>query len=97
KDAGYSNRPVNDMEPINVPPLAAAEGEQLARRLIDGEGLRTTNKDASAQAIASEASNFAFYIQSIVQRLAIEDRSAEPDEVRKLVVEQMTDGCDPWE
>jgi hypothetical protein len=94
KQQGYSNAPVNDMEPVDLPPLDQEDAEELARRLVQGEGLRTADEVSSARAIATESGCIPFYIHVIVRELAVRSRSADPADVAAVVQEQLMDPQD---
>lgn len=97
KAADYSNEPTNDMHKIEVPPLAPADGRELALRLIEGEQLLCPDEVAAADAIASEADCVPFYIHHIVRQLKTSQRRATPESVAQIVREQLVDANDPWE
>lgn len=97
KDAGHTNEPVNDMCAVEVPPLALADAEALARRLIDGEQLLTANLEEGARAVVMQGDCFPFYVHSIVRHLKVSGRRADPGPIAEAVIEQMTSANDPWE
>ena len=97
KKADYRNSPVNDMFKVEVPPLARKDAEDLARRLLAGEGLTPSDRDATASAIAREGDDFPFYIHHIVKRLKLSGGPCEPDDVARVVREQLVSPNDPWE
>ena len=69
RDGTMSSEPVNDMYPVEVPPLATHDAVRLASDLIQGENLQVTNPQQSAEVIAEEADCFPFYIHHIVAGL----------------------------
>lgn len=97
KEADYKNAPINDMYSVEVTPLAPADAQDLARRLIDGETLTTSDRDRAAVAMAEQGDYFPFYIHHIARRLKSLGRAAEPAQIAETVQEQLTDGKDPWE
>jgi hypothetical protein len=97
KAADYSNEPTNDMDKVDVPPLALADGEELARRLIDGEPLPCPDLTAAAEAIAREADYVPFYIHHLVRQLKTSQRTATPEHVADVIREQLVSANDPWE
>ena len=97
REAAYANEPTNDMYPIEVTPLAPADGEELARRLIAGESLICADVNASAAAIASQADYVPFYIHHIARCLKMSARRADPQCVAEAVAGQLVDPNDPWE
>ena len=97
REKNYVNSPVNDMAPIDVPPLLEDDAILLARLLIKGEGLDSTDLEAAAATIASEADCFPFYIHHIVKALKIRERGATPENVKQVVTAQLVEANDPWE
>lgn len=97
KAADYKNEPVNDMYRVEVKPLESADARDLARRLLNGEQLKATDLEKSAETIAQEGDAFPFYIHHIVRHLRLCQRNATPEEIRKAVTEQLVDANDPWE
>src|SRR5262249_54143902 len=67
--AHIASAPVNDMFTVEVTPLAPSDAERLARALIEGEQLKTSDIAEAAETIADEADCFAFYIHHIVAGL----------------------------
>ncbi|NKB18523.1 MAG: hypothetical protein HC770_11665 [Pseudanabaena sp. CRU_2_10] len=43
RDAGYKNAPINDMYPLNLPPLEDKDALDLAQQLLKGEKIATTD------------------------------------------------------
>ena len=95
--AHVATAPVNDMFAVEVTPLAPADAATLAKALIKGEKLATTDIELAAQAIADEADCFPFYIHNIVGGLKHDALRADPDQIRELVQRQLVDPNDPWE
>lgn len=93
---GIPTRLVNDMRSVDIGPLAEADARELARRLLEGEGVAVDDLDATTLALYKQTGGIAFYIHSIVSRLAFEGyasgRLVEEDVLRCLV-----DPTDPWE
>jgi hypothetical protein len=97
RDGKMSSEPVNDMQPIEVPPLALEDAVKLAADLIQGENLRASDPHKSAEIIAQEADCFPFYVHHVVAGLRQEGLPAEPDTIRDLVRRQLVDANDPWD
>jgi hypothetical protein len=97
RDDKLSSEPVNDMYPVEVPPLARDDAVKLAVDLIRGEGLQATDPQGSAGVIAEESDCFPFYIHHIVAGLRKDRLAAEPDAIRDLVRRQLVDANDPWD
>jgi hypothetical protein len=97
KEKNYANAPTNDMAPIDVPPLEKKDAAHLAELLINGEALECPDKSATANAVASAADCFPFYIHHIVRVLKIRGLKATPDAVAEVITLQLVDANDPWE
>jgi hypothetical protein len=97
KETDYRNQPVNDMCSVEVTPLAPADAIELARQLVLGEQLATTDLDRAAASISRLVDDFPFYIHCVVRRLKMAGRSADPDRIEATVTEQLVDSQDPWD
>jgi hypothetical protein len=97
RDGKMSSEPVNDMHPVEVPPLDRDDAVRLASDLLRGENLRASDPRKSAEFIAEEADFFPFYIHHIVAGLRHEGLPAEPDIICNLVCRQLVDANDPWD
>lgn len=97
KDKNYANSPINDMARIEVEPLELPDAQELACKLIEGEGLASKDRDAAATAIATEADRFPFYIHHIVRALRVKGLPADPAAIGSVVAAQLIDSDDPWE
>jgi len=64
---GYSGRPVNDMNPFDVPPVSERWAEYLAGCLLVGEAVPCKNVPACARAVAKASAGCPFYIQKTVK------------------------------
>lgn len=97
KEKGYANAPVNDMYPLDVPPLAAPDAQELARLLLEGEGIAVGEPEVVARAIAEAVGHNAFYIHHVVDRM--KERAGTPDEaeVASIVSSFLLDAHDPWD
>ena len=93
KRAGYANDPTNDMKIVDVPPLAQADAEDLARQLFVGEGLMV-EMEKTAQEIASAADYIPFFIHQLVDHLVLEEGASV--DVPGIVKQYMLDPQDPW-
>jgi len=87
---------INDMIVIEVPPLGKADAVWLASQLIIGENLKFSDLNAAALEIGAITEGFPFYIHCIVKALRMRERIAEPEAIRSLVSDQLTDVNDPW-
>lgn len=97
KRAGYINRPTNDMKTVDVPPLSADDADELARRLLEGEGIQTEEPQLTSQAIANSVDCIPYFIHHIVDHLVAEDLEANPAIVDEIVNSYLIDPQDPWD
>jgi hypothetical protein len=65
--SGNTGRPVNDMNPFDVPPLPDQDGRYLAGCLITGEDVACRDVTACASAVAKVSSGCPFYVQKVVK------------------------------
>ncbi len=94
---GGTGAPINDVYQVEVTPLAPADAAELARRLIHGEALTTSDVDAAAECMAEASDYIPFYIHHLARVLRTSQRPAEPDRIEEVVAEQLVDANDPWE
>lgn len=96
KELGYSNSPHNNMRTVEVPPLAKKDAIELAKQLIQGEGLGDDPGDACAKVIADSVDYFPFYIHLLVNAMLNEKLNPTPENAKKLVDAALTDSADQW-
>jgi len=95
--SGYKNEPFNDMYNIEVRPLEHEFACELAKKLLQGEGISTDNIELVAGEIAVQTDNFPFYIQSVVKSLKSVQSPVTQESVKKMVLQNLVDDNDPWE
>ena len=95
KRSGYANDPTNDMYTMDVPPLSSADAQELARRLLEGEGILTDDLLATTQAIAETVDCIPFYIHSVVEEMVTRDSSADEGTIDEIVDGLLIDPQDP--
>jgi hypothetical protein len=93
----YTNSPLNDVFPLEVPPLALDAACELAEKLIFGENIATDNPPALADALAQAADGFPFYIHHLVKALKTAKKPVTPETVEDVLNRQLLDANDPWE
>lgn len=96
RDAGYANDPTNDMQIIDVPPLAPPDAEELARRLIEGESMSSNDLDATARAVASGVDCIPYYIHHVIDKMKQRGGSVSVSTVDEIVSACVTEPLDPW-
>jgi hypothetical protein len=96
KRVGYANDPTNDMKTQDVPPLALADAEDLAYRLLAGEGIVTIDGKATAKAIAKSVDGIPYFIHHIIDQLVMQSSDASAEKVEEIVNSYLIDPHDPW-
>jgi hypothetical protein len=96
RSVGYANDPTNDMQAMDVPPLESADAANLARQLLQGEGLYTPDEQAMATAIARQADNIPFFIHHVVDQMTYSQGPIEPSTAQSIVDAHLVDPQDPW-
>ena len=93
----YTNSPLNDAFPLEVPALTPGAACELATKLIAGENIATDNPQALAKALAQAADGFPFYIHHLAKALKSAKKPATPESVEAVLNRQLLDPNDPWE
>lgn len=96
KKAGYKGEPINDMYPVDVPPLSEADATELACKLLQGENILTSNLKATGVAIAQAVDCIPFYIQHLVKRLKLRGGMVEVANINEIIDECLLDPLNPW-
>jgi hypothetical protein len=96
KRAGYANAPINDMYLEDVPPLSPPDAQELARLLLQGEGIPSKDLSATSEAIANEVDGIAHYIHHVVDQIRSRGMQATAEAAREIVDESLTDPLDRW-
>lgn len=96
EDDGVVSAPMNDMTLVNVPPLSAADGIQLATLLLQGEGISVESLESTAARINELTGGVPFYIHQVVSEL-VAPMSASPEAADSVVARALLDPNDPWE
>lgn len=96
KRAGYANDPTNDMDTVDVPPLDPVSARDLARQLIVGEALESSEPDRLAAEIAGAVDGLPYFIHHVVDQLAARRGTVTPEMVKQIVAECLVNPCDPW-
>jgi hypothetical protein len=93
KQQGYKNQPVNDMALVEVPPLDQPVANELAARLLAGEGL--TADPTAPGIIAEQTGGFPYYIHWVVSELRMAGRPVAPKDINFVVKKLLTAPHDP--
>jgi AAA+ ATPase superfamily predicted ATPase len=96
KHAGYANDPTNDMQTVDVSPLAIDDAQDLALKLLEGENISTQTPKEVAKAIAENVDGFPFYIHGIVSELKMCRKPIDIKAVSELVDKKLVEGHDSW-
>ena len=90
-----SRTAVNDLYPIAVGPLTAAEAEFLTRCLFLGSGVRERDENESIIAVVEASGGVPFYVHHITDRLSRLGRPVDRSDVEGIVESLLTDPLDP--
>lgn len=96
KRGGYANDPTNDMEHLDVPPLLLADAKELARQLLEGEGIQVNDIDATAGALARAVDGIPYFLHHVVEQATSKDGALDTAIVISLVDESLADPMDRW-
>lgn len=98
KREGYANNPVNDMAKVDVPPLQInTTAITLIKALMDGEKITAVDKSAVSIFLAKAVDGFPFYIQHVVEQLAIMKKTVTKELIEEVVGHFLVDDNDAWE
>ncbi len=92
----YPNDPTNDMDTVDVPPLGDIEATELALRLLQGEGLRSTDPTVAAAAIAAATDNVPYFIHHVVDQMVMDAEQIGPEGADEIVNRWIRDPDDRW-
>ena len=97
KQTGYSGEPINDMYPMDLPPLTIEDATELTIRLMQGEKIAALNLQITAKEIAETVGCIPFYIHHVVNKLKFIDGSINHDIVSKVISDSLIDPLNPWQ
>ncbi len=90
--------PVNNMPPVEIPPLEDHDALSLAMRLLQAERVEfASDPEAIARCLITQTSNVPFYMERIASRLGLLGRPITQQDIESTVLEQLTSDQDPWE
>jgi hypothetical protein len=92
----YTNEPTNDMYVVDVPPLSESDADDLARRLLEGEKIRTTNLKEVAVAISQSVSCIPFYIHHLIVKLKMRGDVIDTTTIPEAIDTCLLDPLNPW-
>jgi uncharacterized protein len=100
KAKGYANAPVNDMESVEVPPLAMPDATALAQALIEdnklaGEASNDEITQISAD-IAERVDGVAFYIHHIMSSYRKRNVLITQSNIADSIQQEVQSANDPW-
>ncbi|MDJ0532213.1 MAG: AAA family ATPase [Xenococcaceae cyanobacterium MO_207.B15] len=96
RQVGYTNDPINDMYPIDIPPLSSEDATDLTIRLIKGEEIATVKIQTTAKEIAEAVDCIPFYIQHLVSDLKFKDGVINQDIVERTISDYLINPLNPW-
>ena len=94
---GYANAPINDMQVVELPPLAPADAADLAGRLLEGEGLPAGPTSGLPEAIAKAVDRIPYYIHHVVSQMKQRHTPCTLEAVGELVERCLSDDQDAWQ
>lgn len=98
KQAKLASEPVNNMPPVEVPPLEGQDALQLAERLLTAERIQFAGDSKEIfQRLIDQTSNVPFYMERIASQLGLMGRPISVNDVEAVVLKQLTNDHDPWE
>lgn len=97
KRVGYANEPTNDMNTVEVPPLLPTDAQELARRLLDGENIRSADPRGAAKVIAGAVDGIPYYIHHVIDQIVRRGGVANRTAVNGIVNSCLTDSNDSWD
>ena len=97
KRVGYANEPTNDMNTVEVPPLSPTDAQELARRLLDGENIRSADPREVAKVIAGAVDGIPYYIHHVIDQIVRRGGVANRTAVNGIVNSCLTDSNDSWD
>jgi hypothetical protein len=97
KRSSYANAPVNDMLTVAISALSEKSAQELASRLIEGEGIPTEYLDETSMAVAKISDGFPFYIHHIIKAMKRSGEDGSVELVESIVSQQLITPDDPWE
>lgn len=93
-----ASEPVNNMPPVEIPPLESSDALLLARRLLKAERVQFDgDSDKVVQFLIDQASNVPFYMERIASQLGLLGRPITTRDIEEVVLKQLTSDHDPWE
>jgi hypothetical protein len=96
RKAGYTNDPINDMYVQDVPPLSVKDATNLARKLLEGENIKTPDIQGTAVFIADELSNIPFYIHHLIVKLKLRGGLGDIPAIQEIILDCLDDPLNPW-
>ncbi|NLS95915.1 MAG: AAA family ATPase [Planctomycetaceae bacterium] len=93
----YASQPTNDMEKVEIGPLALEDAATLARNLLGQEAVTCDSQEPVIAKIVELTDAVPFYIHRVVTRMTLLESTVTPKDVEVLVQRQLVDDSDPWE
>ena len=96
KRAEYANDPTNDMATEDVPALSSAAAQELARQLLEGEGIQPEDLQKTIHAIAAAVDCIPFFIHHVVDEITQLGSTVNMATIGEVVDACLTDAHDRW-
>lgn len=94
--AGYQNAPLNDLRPVEVPPLTNEDAFLLASRVLNNRQASPIDAERAARHLAQVTNGIPYYIQYLAAELEFGNATVDPAAIDRLLTEQLTTLTDPW-
>jgi hypothetical protein len=94
--------PTHDMRPVDLPSLSRTKATYLAAELLKNEGIKCSDVESVAEAIAVEVDEIPYYVHQTALQIRSAQRAgncetADPTAVGRIVDEAINDPLDAWE
>ena len=90
--------PINDMRPdVPVPPLAADDAYEYARRRLESKGAKLDDPQETIQAIASAANHVPYYIRNLVDGLCNKQERISTSDVENFIAHLLVQTPEKWD
>lgn len=93
--SGYANAPLNNLDPVEVPPLDSESATLLAARLLLGVGFTGPELEVAATQVAEAVSRRPYFIHRVVDQLGEGRWTGDLSEVDRIIERLMLNPDDP--
>lgn len=93
----YASQPTNDMTVIPIGPIAEADAKTLAQNLFTADNVTCNALDDVLNEIVSQTDCVPFYIERVIQKLALSPKKLTPKLVCEVIQQCLSDDLNHWE